>query len=371
MAITRAACKMSGQASKKPLLFSISTHPFALIAALSCACLSALSQPAQQFEIGPPGVLPNGSFAFGIAGPLGRTYVIDAATNLLSWSSVATNTVSSDAPSFVDTTAPQFQQRFYRGKLYWTVIIPNQFPAWETIAGADGRTIAFPSGWTTGQGQDGRRIAFPPAWGTAQGADGRLIAFPPGWTTSQGPDGRLVSFPPSGFATVQGRDGRIVAFPSSGWTTAGGLDARQIAYLSAGWTTLLGGDGRLIAFPSYSFLTAEGSDARILAFPSAAWTQTQGTDARSVSYPLFGFTGVRGSDGRFVAYPLSGWTSVQGSDGRMVAYPTNQNATIQLDFQDQSSIAVLGTLNAALSNADFSDYVVYGYFGTGEQQFAE
>jgi hypothetical protein len=69
MAITRAACKMSGQASKKPLLFSISTHPFALIAALSCACLSALSQPAQQFEIGPPGVLPNGSFAFGIAGP--------------------------------------------------------------------------------------------------------------------------------------------------------------------------------------------------------------------------------------------------------------------------------------------------------------
>jgi hypothetical protein len=79
---------------------------------------------------------------------------------------------------------------------------------------------------------------------------------------------------------------------------------------------------------------------------------------------------IQGVDGRDVAYRGSGWVSLQGPDGRMTSFPASANATIELDFQDQSLFALLGTLQPLLSQSDFSDYVVYTYFGTGEQQFA-
>ena len=55
----------------------------------------------------------------------------------------------------------------------------------------------------------------------------------------------------------------------------------------------------------------------------------------------------------------------------MTSYPTNTSATIELDFQDQSLFALLGNLKTLLSQSDFNSYVIYAFFGTGEQQYAD
>jgi hypothetical protein len=52
----------------------------------------------------------------------------------------------------------------------------------------------------------------------------------------------------------------------------------------------------------------------------------------------------------------------------MASYPTNTDATINLDFQDQSLFPLLGNLKTILSQSDFDNYVIYTFFGTGEQQ---
>jgi hypothetical protein len=79
----------------------------------------------------------------------------------------------------------------------------------------------------------------------------------------------------------------------------------------------------------------------------------------------------QGVEGRRIAYPSSGWALRQGKDGRMTSYPTNTSATIELDFQDQSLFALLGNLKTLLSQSDFNSYVIYAFFGTGEQQYAD
>ena len=328
-------------------------HLVPLVVILCSASCCPPHAQAQPFQLTAPGWITNSSFGFGISAPLGRTYMVEASTNLTAWNSVITNTVPSGPASFVDTNASQFQHRFYRGKLYWTVIVPNTYPTWQTTNGGDGRLLDFPSGWQTAKGADGRAIAFPSGWTTAQGRDGRMIAFPAGFTNQAGSDGRLVPFYQTGFSTVQGSDGRLLAFPSSGWTNVGSAD------------------GRKIAFPSTSFSTTNGSDGRVAAFPSAGWTTSRSADGRSVTYPSFDFATVQGADGRKIAYLGSGWTLRQGADGRMTSYPTNTSATINLDFQDQSVFALLGALKTILSPADFNNYVIYTFFGTGEQQFAD
>jgi hypothetical protein len=247
-----------------------------LLAVLQCTALPAFSQSVQEFQISPPRVTSNGSFTFSVSAPLGRTYVLDATTNLLSWLPLVTNIASPNQPPFTDANAFQFQQRIYRGRLYWSIIVQNRYSTWETNTGADGRTIAFPSGWATAQGNDGRMIAFPPAWDSAQGADGRMIAFPSGWTTLQGSDGRLVAYPLDGYSTAEGSDGRAVWIGSSGWTNSQGADGRQIGYLPDGWTTLLGCDGRLTAYPSNNFSTTQDSGGLVIAYPSRTWAQAEG-----------------------------------------------------------------------------------------------
>ena len=63
------------------------------------AILEALAAPA------------NGQFALSITGTAGQTYVLQVSTDLLNWSSVATN----QSPfTFVDTDAAKYPQRFYR-----------------------------------------------------------------------------------------------------------------------------------------------------------------------------------------------------------------------------------------------------------------
>lgn len=322
-----------------------------LTAALCCLSLPVRSQSVPQFQLSAPASLTNGSFGFALSAPLGRTYVIEASTNATAWNPVITNTAPAGSASVVDTNAPQFQHRFYRGKLYWTVIVPNIYPAWQTNGSGNGRLLTFPAGWTTAHGTDGRTIAFPSGWNTAQGSDGRMIAFPSGFTNKQGADGRLVAYLATGFSTVQSHDGRIIALPLSGWTNVGG------------------GDGRQIAFPTNNFATNQGLDGRVVALPALEWTTSHGGDARNVAYLSNEFVTAQGVDGRDIAYPPSAWTTLQGPDGRETSYPASISATIELDFQDQSLFALLGNLQTLLSPANFNDYVIYTFFGTGEQQF--
>ena len=326
---------------------------FALVAILGGFLLPAWSQSTQQFQFGAPGRLTNGSLSFSISAPLGRTYTINASTNLSAWSAIITNTVPSGSLSFADTNASQLQRRFYRGNLYWTVIVPNTYPTWQTTNIGDGRVLTFPAGWQTAHGADGRTIAYPAGWSTAKGKDGRLIAFPSGFTNKAGADGRLVAYYQTGFSTVQGSDGRLLAYPSSGWTALGGAD------------------GRKVAFPSTNFSTTNGLDGRVVAFPSSGWIRSRGVDGRSLSYPSSNFVTAQGVGGRKIAYPSSGWALRQGKDGRMTSYPTNTSATIELDFQDQSLFALLGSLKTLLSQSDFNNYIIYAFFGTGEQQYAD
>jgi len=59
----------------------------------------------------PTARLQGGQFQFSVSGTTASQYVVQASTDLVNWVSIATNTSSS---SFVDPTASQFKQRFYR-----------------------------------------------------------------------------------------------------------------------------------------------------------------------------------------------------------------------------------------------------------------
>jgi len=122
--------------------------------------LTALSQ-AQPFQFSTGGTVTNGSFSSSVSAPLGRTYVINASTNLTAWNPITTNIAPNGLASFVDSNASQLQLRFYRGNLYYTAIVPNIYPTWQTTNSGSGRQLTFPSGWQTAKGTDGRTIAFP------------------------------------------------------------------------------------------------------------------------------------------------------------------------------------------------------------------
>jgi hypothetical protein len=335
-------------------LFGLSTaRALGVLSLLLLLATPARAQSTPPFQLNALGRLTNGSFAFGLSAPPGRTYVVDASTNFAAWKPLITNIAPSTTAVVVDTNAAQLRYRFYRGRLYWTVIVPNTYASWQTTTSGSGRQLSYPSGWRTAKGADGRTIAFPTGWNTAQGSDGRLIAFPPGFTNRAGADGRLVAFYPTGFSTAQGNDGRLLVFPASGWTVLGGAD------------------GRKVALPATGFSAANGRDGRWVAFPSAGWTTSRGADGRDVAYLPGDFVTVQGVDGRKIAVPSSGWALRPGADGRLTSYPASTSATINLDFQDQSLFALLGALKTSLSPSDFNNYVIYTFFGTGEQQFAD
>jgi hypothetical protein len=326
-----------------------------LFTILTFVAIPVRSQPVNIFHLSSFEGATNGTFGFNIFGPLGRTCIIDVSTDFTSWEPVITNTVAKGFSSYIEPNTSQFLHRFYRARLFWTAIVPNTYSSWLTTNSGNGRLLIFPAGWNTATGADGRTIAYPPGWKTAQGSDGRIIAYPSAYafTTAQGTDGRVVAYPSTGFSTLQGDDGRIIAFPSSSWTTSEGHD------------------GRLVVFPSTGFSTTQGSDGRIVAFPLTGWTTNRGADARVISYPSSECATNQGFDGRTIAFSSSGWASLQGSDGRQISYPTSTNATMDLDFQNQSLFAVLGFLQPVLSQTDFRDYVVYTFFGTGNQQFSD
>ncbi len=335
------------------------------MAACWCVPLSTRAQTSSQVRLVTPQVT-NHVFNASLFAPLGRMYEIDASTNFKNWSSAASGLVADSVP-FTDGNAPQFPQRYYRASLNWTIMLPNTYLLFYTATGKDGRMIAYPYTWNTNQGTDGRLIAYPPGWSTNKGTDGRLIAYPPGWTTNKGPDGRLVAFPTNGCTMVTNADGRITVHPTSG---VAGLGTNS--YQAANWKLATGGDGRTMAYPVSSFPTNQGSDGRLVAYFSNGWNTVHGPDGRTVAYSVADFSTNASLSGRTIAYPTTGWTLVtNGIDGRTISYPAIGTGTIELDFEDQQLFALIGHLRTVLADPDFGNFVIYTFFGAGEQRFAD
>jgi len=64
-----------------------------------------------------PQVIANHFFQLTVQGTPGQQFVLKASTNLLNWTSLATNTFAGYATNCVDSNAPSFSSRFYRAQL--------------------------------------------------------------------------------------------------------------------------------------------------------------------------------------------------------------------------------------------------------------
>jgi hypothetical protein len=60
------------------------------------------------------GTFSGGFFQLVVTGQPSVAYVIQASTNLTSWVSLSTNTSATGTFTFIDTTTPAHQLRFYR-----------------------------------------------------------------------------------------------------------------------------------------------------------------------------------------------------------------------------------------------------------------
>lgn len=68
------------------------------------------------FTFSSPGRQSNGNFQFNFNGQLGRSYSIDASTNLLNWSLLTNVYYTNSALLFIDTANTNFPKRFYRAR---------------------------------------------------------------------------------------------------------------------------------------------------------------------------------------------------------------------------------------------------------------
>lgn len=71
---------------------------------LTRSSAARLSLPARQ---------PNGGFRFALLGEAGRSYTIQASTNLVNWMAVTNFVSATGTNEFTDATAPNFSRRFY------------------------------------------------------------------------------------------------------------------------------------------------------------------------------------------------------------------------------------------------------------------
>jgi len=93
------------------------------VAIWCCAPLAARPQSTQQIKIVSP-KMTNGGMSFGLSAPLGRTYFINAGTNLAAWTPVSTNVVG-DSALFVDANAAHLRQRSFNAAYSWAIMMPN------------------------------------------------------------------------------------------------------------------------------------------------------------------------------------------------------------------------------------------------------
>ena len=367
MSGTRTRC---GFVSLGGLDFSTASSLFAIWLAVICVLL-AQRAAAQSYlqDLQPvllsPKHLTNGFFTFEVGGASNRTYLIEASTNLVDWQDLLPTTLITNPAPYTDQTAVNLRRRFYRAKLFQTLIITNPYATWTSAEGLDGHQIAFPSAWVTNQGYDGRMVAYPSTWTATQGLDGRMIAEPPGWTNGFGADARMAAWPSPAFTNISGTDGRLITLPAENWTNVAGADARLVAAPVPAFRPPQGADGRVVAGPFFNSI--QGADGRLVGYTSPGWLIAGGPDGRDIFYSRVNFATTNGADGRVIAYPASGWRIVQGEDGRMAAYPTNSPPTLEINFQDQAYLGLLNTLTNVLSASDLNDYIIYSYFVAEDQ----
>jgi hypothetical protein len=68
----------------------------------------------QPFTLSLPHRLPDGSFQWTLSGESGRSYMVQASTNLVQWTDLLTVVPNSSSYQVTDTNAPGLRQRFYR-----------------------------------------------------------------------------------------------------------------------------------------------------------------------------------------------------------------------------------------------------------------
>jgi hypothetical protein len=76
-----------------------------------------LVEEAAFVRLTPEGFLTNGQFHVRLTGTVGETCVIQVSSNLTAWTAMQTNSLTNGVWLFVDSTATNFNQRFYRAQL--------------------------------------------------------------------------------------------------------------------------------------------------------------------------------------------------------------------------------------------------------------
>jgi hypothetical protein len=66
------------------------------------------------FQLSAPVLTGGSSSQMSLQGPAGKTYTIEASADLMTWTPVATNTLSGTTWNFVVPTSTNYTQRFYR-----------------------------------------------------------------------------------------------------------------------------------------------------------------------------------------------------------------------------------------------------------------
>jgi len=115
--------------SLQPQLFANGSHtlraqvldPTALVRSdpsnyLSNSVTWTVNISLSQMALASPRVVSGGRFAFSVTGTAPRGFVLQASTNLLSWSSLSTNLLSSGRADFTNSDPSGFQRRYYRAK---------------------------------------------------------------------------------------------------------------------------------------------------------------------------------------------------------------------------------------------------------------
>jgi hypothetical protein len=69
-----------------------------------------------QMALTSPRVASGGRFAFSVTGSAPRGFVLQASTNLLSWSSLSTNLLSGGRDDFTNSDPRGFRRRYYRAQ---------------------------------------------------------------------------------------------------------------------------------------------------------------------------------------------------------------------------------------------------------------
>jgi hypothetical protein len=69
-------------------------------------------------ELGPVLLLSGGAVQVGVTGLAGQTYLIQASTDLVNWTTLTTLTLTNGTGQFIDSSPANVNQRFYRAVVF-------------------------------------------------------------------------------------------------------------------------------------------------------------------------------------------------------------------------------------------------------------